>query len=150
MMYKQVAVRTITILALIVWTSSLFNSAIADEPTLRELNRLYDGALIEADLKVLDRLYSADFKYISFQGEIRNKEEQIESLVIGRVDVLSGTSDQVEVRIYGNVAILTGRFIGRAKVENQEFAVAERYSTVWVQESGKWRLVLEHASMIKE
>ncbi len=149
MIYKLVTFRAFIILALIAWTSSLFNSAIADEPTLRELNHLYDRALVEADGTVLDRLYSGDFKYISFQGEVRNKKEQIESLVTGRVDVLSGKSDQVDVRIYGNVSIVTGRFIGRAKVEGQEFPVAERYSTVWVY-SGEWRLVLEHASMIKE
>ena len=122
-------------------------TAVTEE--LYQLNRAYDKALIEGDGETLERLYALEFRYVGFDGAVRTKTEQIEAFTSGRVDVLSGGSDQVAARLYGD-AVLTGRFHGQAKVASHEFAVVERYSTVWVREGRTWRLVLEHATAIKE
>jgi ketosteroid isomerase-like protein len=120
------------------------------EKNLREANHRYDVALVAADTFALDALYLPEFTYMGPGGIVRNKTEQIQSLASGTVDVIAGRSDEVTVRIYGDTAILTGRFTGRVRVPGDEFSFHERYSSVWFHHGNVWRLVLEHGTVIKD
>ncbi|WP_440223827.1 nuclear transport factor 2 family protein [Dokdonella sp. MW10] len=120
------------------------------EKDLLEANSSYERAIVAADTSVLDALYLPEFTYIGPGGVVRDKARQIQSLASGAVDVLEGKSDEVSVRIYGDTAILTGRFTGRARVSDDEFSFHERYSTVWIRRDGVWRLALEHGTVIKD
>ena len=120
------------------------------EKNLREANHRYDVALVAADTLALDALYLPEFTYFGPGGVVRNKTEQIQALASGTVDVIAGRSDEVTIRIYGDIAILTGRFTGRVRVPGDEFSFHERYSTVWLHDGDVWRLVLEHGTVIKD
>jgi ketosteroid isomerase-like protein len=75
---------------------------------------------------------------------VRNKQQQIDTFASGAIDLIEGQSDDVKVRQHGDTAVLTGRFRGRGRTDSRQFSFVERYSTVWVRESGRWRMVLEH------
>jgi len=117
---------------------------------LLALNAEYDRALVDADSIALDSLYHADFTYLGPGGELRTRAAQIAALTSGRVDVVEGHSDSVLVRGYGSAAVLIGQFRGRAEVGAEAFAFHERYSTTWLLKSGRWRLVLEHGTVMRE
>lgn len=133
--------------------SAPFANALASggdsDKDLLEANRRYEQAIVAADTSVLDAMYLPEFTYIGPGGFVRDKTQQIQSLASGAVDVLEGRSDEVSARIYGDTAILTGRFTGRARVSDDEFSFRERYSTVWIRRDGIWRLALEHGTVIK-
>lgn len=111
-------------------------------------NQAYDRAILTADSAALADLYAADFVYVGPDAVVRGRDAQIRSLVRGVVDVLEGESSDVRVRLYGETAILTGSFRGRARTPAGEVSFHERYSSVWVRQAGTWRLVHEHASMV--
>ena len=117
---------------------------------LLALNAEYDRALVDADSVALDSLYHADFTYLGPGGEMRTRAAQIAALTSGRVDVIEGQSDSVIVRAYGPAAVLVGQFRGRAAVGADAFAFHERYSTTWLLESGRWWLVLEHGTVMRQ
>lgn len=117
--------------------------------SLRALNAAYDRALLDADSVSLDSIYHPDFTYLGPDGVMRSRREQIATLMSGDVDVIEGKSDSVDVRLYGSTAILLGQFIGRAQVGPEQFAFRERYSTVWLRESGQWRLLVEHGTVLR-
>lgn len=121
-----------------------------DRLALTEANAAYDSALLHADAKALDHLYADDFRYFGPKGVERNKAQQIAALTSGDVDLLDGDSSDVDIRLYGATAVLTGKYMGRVRVSGREFAFTERYSTVWTNEKGSWRLVLEHGSVIEK
>jgi ketosteroid isomerase-like protein len=127
--------------------------SIANQPNpdaeLLAANRRYDTALVTADAAALTAIYRPDFVYIGPEGVVRDKPTQIAALVSGTVDLLEGRSDSVAVRRYGDSAILTGRFTGRVRTPDGEYAFREIYSTTWVRRAGAWQLALEHGTVIR-
>jgi Domain of unknown function (DUF4440) len=118
--------------------------------TLLGLNAAYDRALVDANALSLDSIYHRDFTYIGPGGELRSRAQQIAALTSGRVDVIEGRSDSVEVHVYGPAAIVIGQFIGSAQVGTDRFSFRERYSTTWLLEAGRWRLRLEHGTVVRD
>lgn len=120
------------------------------EHDLRDANHRYDLALVAADASALDALYLPEFTYIGPGGVVRNKAEQIRSLASGAIDIIEGGSDHISITIYGDAAILTGRFTGRVRAHGEVFSFQERYSTVWINRGNGWRLALERGTVIKD
>ncbi|HEY0929861.1 MAG TPA: nuclear transport factor 2 family protein [Gemmatimonas sp.] len=118
--------------------------------TLRALNAAYDRALLDADSVALDSIYHQDFKYLGPSGELRSRAAQIAALTSGKVDLVKGKSDSVDIHVYGTTAIVIGQFSGRAQVDANRFAFRERYSTTWLRENGRWRLIVEHGTVLRD
>lgn len=117
---------------------------------LLKANREYDEALVRGDALVLERLYSDDFIYTTPDGEVRDKAQQLAFTRTGDLRLESGQSDDVRVRVYGNTAVMTGRFTAKGKFRDQRIDIRERYTAVWVKREGRWRLVAEQGNLIKQ
>ncbi|HKV35093.1 MAG TPA: nuclear transport factor 2 family protein [Pyrinomonadaceae bacterium] len=120
------------------------------ERELIEANREYDEALVRGDVTILERLYSEEFVYTTPDGEVRDKAQQLAFMRTGDLRLESGQSDDVRVRIYGNTAVMTGRFTATGKFRDKSIDIRERYTAVWVKKAGRWRLVAEQGNLIKQ
>lgn len=120
------------------------------EEELLKANREYDQALVRGDAVALDRLYSEEFVYTTPDGEVRNKAQQLAFTRSGDLKLEFGQSDDVRVQLYGNTAVMTGRFTAKGKLIVKNIDIRERYTAVWVKRSGRWRLVAEQGNLIKQ
>jgi ketosteroid isomerase-like protein len=59
-------------------------------------------------------------------------------------------SHDLEVRVYGDTAVVTSRGVSGGKYQGQAFREVERSSCVFVREDGQWRCVLTHLSRIAQ
>jgi ketosteroid isomerase-like protein len=116
---------------------------------LLRANREYDEALVRGDAEALERIYADEFVYTTFDGEVRDKSRQLAFTRSGDLKLESGRSDDVRVRVYGNAAVMTGRFTARGQFRGERIDVRERYTAVWVKSRGRWRLVAEQGNEIK-
>ncbi len=116
---------------------------------LLKANKEYDTALVRGDADALDRLYADDFVYTTFDGSVRDKKQQLAFTRSGDLRLESGRSDDVNIRIYGNTAVMTGRFTARGKLNGKDLSIRERYTAVWVRKNSRWRLVAEQGNEIK-
>ena len=119
------------------------------ERELLKANRAYDEALVRGDAAALDRLYSNEFVYTNFDGEIRTKAQQLGFTRSGDLKLESGQSDDVRIRVYGYTAVMTGRFTAKGKFKDRVIDVRERYTAVWIKKRGRWQLVAEQGNSIK-
>jgi ketosteroid isomerase-like protein len=62
----------------------------------------------------------------------------------------SGQSDDVRIRVYGNTAVMAGRFTAKSKFKGSAIEVRERYTAVWIKKQGRWQLVAEQGNPIKQ
>ncbi len=123
------------------------SAAANSESALRAANAAYDKALIDGDAVALDRFYTDDFRIIDARAEVHGKADQIQFMT-KEVDLLQAKTDDVRITMLAPaVALLTGRFIGRYRLNGQEDAFTERYTSIWVQDGDQWRLKHEHSSM---
>jgi ketosteroid isomerase-like protein len=118
------------------------------ERELREANARYDRAVIGGDSAALGELLADDYVYVSSEGEVRNKDQQIASLSAPQFDLRSPGSQDVTVRWIGDQALVIGRFPGEVHAGGNSLRFNERYSSLWTHDGGRWRIRHEHASLI--
>jgi len=105
-------------------------------------------AQISADRDALHRIYADDFIGIGPSGTVRTKPQVLSDFTSGTLKFQSIVIDDVRVRIYGNTAVETGRSTMHGQDKNKAVPVDNRFTRVWVKQSGHWRLVANHYSLL--
>src|SRR6476659_2915789 len=119
---------------------------ISVEEAIRRLDNERIQAQIHADATALDRIYAADFIGVGPSGRVRTKPEVISDFTSGNLKFQSITTDDVQVRVYENTAVETGRSIMIGQDKGQTVPRDTRFTRVWVKQQGRWRLVANHYS----
>jgi len=116
------------------------------EETIRKLDNERIQAQIHADATALDRIYAADFIGVGPSGTVRTKPQVISDFTSGDLKFQSITTDDVQVRVYENTAVETGRSTMIGQDKGQTVPRDTRFTRVWVKQQGHWRLVANHYS----
>src|SRR5260221_10186345 len=116
------------------------------EEAIRKLDNERIQAQIHADATALDRIYAADFMGVGPSGTVRTKSQVILDFTSGDLKFQSITTEDVQVRVYGNAAVETGRSIMNGQDKGQTVPRDTRFTRVWVKQQGRWRLVANHYS----
>src|SRR6202171_760166 len=116
------------------------------EEVIRKLDDERIQAQIHADATALDRIYAADFIGVGPSGTVRTKPQVILDFTSGDLKFQSITTDDVQVRVYGNTAVETGRSTMNGQDKGQTVPGDTRFTRVWVKQQGRWRLVANHYS----
>jgi ketosteroid isomerase-like protein len=124
--------------------------AIEDERELLKINKEYDEALVRGDLAALELLFGDEFIYTSTSGDVVNKSQQLALVRSGAMQIASGSSDDVQVRLYGSIALVLGSFIAKGQFKGQAFDSTERYTSVWVKRGGRWQLIAEQGTLVRK
>lgn len=104
-------------------------------------------AQIHADATALDRIYADDFIGVGPSGTVRTKPQVISDFTSGDLKFQSITTDGVQVRVYENTAVETGRSTMIGQDKGQTVPRDTRFTRVWVKQQGRWRLVANHYSL---
>jgi len=123
--------------------------AVPEDRGAREADYQFFAALLAADVKVLDELLAEDFMLIDvLQGGEISRAALLEALAGGFVRFEAIEVLESRERRYGNMALVTGRTEMRGQGGGQAWAARSRYTHVFVQQSGRWRLVAAQGTRI--
>ena len=106
------------------------------EETIRKLDNERIQAQIHADATALDRIYAADFIGVGPSGRVRTKQQVISDFTSGGLRFQSITTDDVQVRVYGNTAVETGRSTMIGQDKGQTVPSDTRFTRVWAKHQG--------------
>lgn len=136
-------------------TKSQGNGRIEQE--LMQLERDWSAAYLKHDVDTVDRLLAEEYVGIDGRGIITNKAQEIEEAKAPRPEapkpaftVLDETVTDMKIRLYGKVAVVTGRTTERIEFKGKESSIQYRRTTVWVKREGRWKCVSFHGSRIIE
>ena len=118
------------------------------EEVIRKVDNERIQAQIHADATALDRIYAADFIGVGPSGTVRTKPQVILDFTSGDLKFQSITTDDVQVRVYGNTAVETGRSTMNGQDKGQTVPRDTRFTRVWVKLHGSWQLVANHYSLL--
>ncbi len=121
----------------------------AVEEVLRA-EREWLSAHLRLDVPALERLMAPDYVQIDGGGRLVGKEEVLASFRSGGRSWAEAHSDEHGVRVYGNVAVVVGRWRARGTNAGQTFDYAARYVAVWARHEGEWRMVSDQATPIAQ
>jgi ketosteroid isomerase-like protein len=114
------------------------------------LEEEWSRAMIRNNPEAIGRFMSDDWTIIGPDGRVSDKAGFLELV---RSGVLTHDLMQIgdlQVRIYGDAAVVTGRGVSGGTYHGQAFRAMERVFDVWVRQDGRWRCVLTHLSRIAD
>jgi ketosteroid isomerase-like protein len=109
----------------------------SDEHTLARLNQEYVNAFMNADVDWYRDHLADEFVVIESDGTVLNKEQFLRNTIKGP-DVADYKLHEVDIRIYGNVALV--RATGVWTREDGKMGMS-RYTDVYVRQNGSWKTV---------
>ena len=116
---------------------------------IRKVDRERIQAQVTADSKALDRIYADDFIGVGPSGTVRTKKDVLADFTSGSLKFQSITTDEVQIRVYGNSAVETGLSTMKGQDAGKALPKENRFTRVWIKQGGRWRLVSNHYSNVK-
>jgi uncharacterized protein (TIGR02246 family) len=144
----RVAVLVLSAASIALGQSALRQHGETTEQAIRRLDHERIQAQINADALALDRLYAADFLGVGPSGTVRTKTQVIADFTSGELKFQNITTDEVQVRVYGNTAVETGLSTMTGQDKGKSVPRDTRFTRVWVKQEGQWRLVANHYSTV--
>ncbi len=138
----------ITIPALLLLSVAAF--AGPGEDQLHHVDEQLFQALVGGRWQELDMLLADDFFYNTAAGTSLTKAAFIDYMKSGAVVVKRATRDQVAIRTYDDVAVVTGLLHVEAPIKGKDATLHSRYLHVWVHEPRGWRLAARQATYLSE
>ena len=125
-------------------------SAITVEAKIQQLERDLNDALSRADPVAVDKLWAEDFQFVSPSGQISNKKARLAGLKPSSQNssTLVSTIDEVQVRVYGTVAVAIVKTTWRGTISGQTIADPYVATHVWVRSGAHWRLSSGHVAQV--
>jgi len=112
-------------------------------------DRAFFEALTKSDLPALEHLLVDDFVLVDVMsgGEI-GKSALLDVISSGRLKFESIQSADTRVRCYGSTGVVNGRTRMQMRFEDAPAVVGSRYTHVFIQENGRWRMVSAQGTQI--
>jgi len=111
------------------------------------LETKWNDAYKRGDIDAINALIADDFIITVEDGATYSKA--------GYIAHLAGTTEHVEVaeisdlqvRVHGNVAVVTGAYYERGTSKGKPYEYRDRFTDVWVGAENKWRILASHYSI---
>ena len=113
---------------------------------VREAARGWTDGAVRQDSTALTRFLADDLQYAHAGGQTQNKEQYIAAVMKGPPRYESFTFSDLNVRLYGNAAVLTG-FVDVKMVGRESFRV--RTLQVYTQKDGHWQMAAHQSTRLK-
>ena len=117
---------------------------------ITQVERRWVQAHRDLDLATIDEILAEDYSQIRDDGVVVGKSETIQSYRSGKRRWDHANSDEHRIRVFGDVAILVGRWIGRGENDGLRFDYTARFMSVYVRRSGAWQLVADQSTPLSE
>jgi len=100
------------------------------------LNRKWMQAYVDRDAEFLERHLAEDYVSSFPDGAVLDKTSEIQALKSGAVTISAMQPREMKVRVYGEVAVITGQSTIRARVGDKEEIGEYRFTDVWARSAG--------------
>jgi ketosteroid isomerase-like protein len=128
---------------------AISNSSISsEEDEVRRVEFEWGVAFERRDFATLDRIMADEYILTDPLGNVRGKAEGLAALETNDVLFESTKSDNVNVRINGDTAVVTGRSTFKGRYKGWSMAGQYQYTDVLVKRNGSWQAVSSHITAL--
>lgn len=117
-----------------------------DRQELAHLEAAWNDAYLRGDAGAVERLCADDLIVTMSDMPVLTKADSIRILRSGRVRFKRYATSDVDIRVYDNAAVITGRLERTREAQGHEADDAWRFTKVYIRRDGKWQVVAWHAS----
>lgn len=121
---------------------------VSAEDEIKQIEIEWGEAFERGDIATLDRFMAEEYILTDPLGNVRNKTESLAAIKTNDVFFESSNSDNVNVRINGDTAVVTGRSTFKGRYKGWSMAGQYQYTDVLVRRSGAWQAVSSHITAL--
>jgi ketosteroid isomerase-like protein len=110
----------------------------------------WDQAILRKDLPAIEGNMAPDFRQIRSNGQLVDRATFLHDIVAPELVIDPYTVEALDVRIYGDVALLSGTTHMTGSYAGEAFATDYRYTDTYVRRGGKWQVVSVQITTIRQ
>jgi hypothetical protein len=118
-----------------------------EQAELLELERRRCAAISAGDIEALSALLSDDYVHVHMTAAVDDRAGHLQGVA---KRPRTTTRGEIQVRIYGELAVLTGELTNHMLVEHEARTIRAYCHQVAVQRDGMWRFVSIQLTPLKE
>jgi ketosteroid isomerase-like protein len=116
---------------------------------IKSLEEERNRAILSGDAATLDRMTSDDYTFITLRGELRTKAEIVKGFQSGSFKYESRSISELNVRVYEDTAIVTGRSTQKGVENGKDYSGDYRFTRVYLKQNGRWMTVALQTTPIR-
>lgn len=124
--------------------------AAADRDLLVKQADAWDLAIVRKDLAAIAANMTEDFRQIRSNGDVADKATFLRDITSPDLTIEPYTVEDLDVRFYGEVALVSGHTRMKGSYQGSPFATHYRYIDVYVRRGGSWRVASVQITTIPE
>ena len=110
----------------------------------------WDKAIVRKDRAAIEENMAEDFRQIDGQGNVETRRSFVDDLLAPDLSIDPYTVADFDVRLYGDVALLSGRTRMTGRYQGKPFSSHYRYIDIYVRRDGRWRIVSVQISKLPD
>jgi ketosteroid isomerase-like protein len=126
--------------------SAIAQAAPADRASVAAFKASFMEALAANDIAAIERHLAPDWRIIEAQGQRVTRKDLIAILRSGELKYRSFAARDLDIRLYGPTAIVTGHALVSGAFDGKPFSSDEILSEVLVVRDGRWLCVLSQVT----
>ena len=111
--------------------------------------RAWTDAHLHGDFTALADLMADDYRRITPDGSVQDKAAVLAAYQPDRRHWDYAQGDEYDVRVYGDTAVVVGRWTARGVNNGQAFDYAARFLSVYIRRNGRWQMLAEQSTPIR-
>jgi len=115
---------------------------------LLRLDASWNTLRLQGDAAGLAPLLADDWMLTHSDGKVQYKRDYLEQLATRNRTNTAITNEDVQVRRYGDAAVVTGVSVQSGIGDGKPFTGKFRFTRMWVQRDGKWVMTASHSSRV--
>jgi ketosteroid isomerase-like protein len=116
----------------------------------QEIEDNFNKAVVSNDINEIKKCITNDWVLVDSQGGIISQEGFFKVLEQGLLSHLTMTKDILRVKVYGDIALVTGRGQNTGSWQGQPMKADEWVTDVYKKENDQWLCVLTHLTPVKK
>ena len=108
----------------------------------------WDKAIVRKDRAAIEANMADDFRQIDGGGNVETRTSFVEGLMSPELEIDPYTVEDFDVRLYGDVALLSGRTSMTGRYSGKPFSSHYRYIDVYVRRHEAWKIVSVQISKV--
>ena len=153
MKYLAFIVLTVNTVALVSSTragSDDYAAGYSAVEAIRLLEEERNQAILHGDAAALQRMTSDDYTFVTLRGEMLSKAAIVENFRSGAAKYQSREISDLNIRVYGNSAVVTGRAVQKGAENGKDYSGDYWFTRVYVNQGGRWITVALQTTMIRK
>lgn len=146
---KQILLFLLLLLSSITFAQKATTLSAAEAKVLQLHERKFHW-MIAKQTDSLEQILDDRMQYIHSNGWIENKQELLEDIRSGKLQMTNVAIKESTARIYKNMAVINGKGVFSVVMEGKPMDFLLLYTEVYAKRNNKWLLVSRHANRLTQ